>query len=221
MQRRLTRLFGELIATITILLGLFVFTTATALRQQSSAPTPPSRTPNPVGPTDPRWQRPPPNETDVRSRSMTKAVESAKEDTRVPLTVEIIRDFERLHAIREEKLVRFAASDAPDLKQLAHAASEASDRANHIKLTMPIPLSKGEQKKKAQAQANKEEEFAPALAGLNAAIKRFLDNPVFRVARPDDTELRAAAAQDLEEIIRLGARVNKLAKKMAKATGSI
>lgn len=214
MKHRLTRIATSELMT---LLGLLLFfNPASALGQQSNAPTAPSRSPNPVGPTDPRWQRPPQNEPEVKFRSLTKAVDSAKEEESAPLIMEITQDFERMHAIREEHLVPLSTARVPDYKRLSRVASELTNRANHIRFNISFPLATGDDRKGTSRQSRRDEDIAPMLTELNALIKSFLDNPVFRMARPDDKELRAAAGRDLEGIIKLSERVNKLAKRMSK-----
>lgn len=194
-----------------------LFGSLSAFGQQSNPPTPSTpatRAAIPVGPTDPRWQRPPANESDVRLRALAKAVDSATEEERVPLIREIIRDFERIQEIREQHLVPLLTASVTDYKRLSKAASELTNRASHIKFNMAFPLSKGDNRKVTSGQSKTEEDLPLMLTELNAVIKSFLDNPVFRMARPDDKELRVAADRDLEGIIRLSERVNKLAKRM-------
>lgn len=216
-KRLLTRLAKSklLMALVALLFG-----SLSAFGQQSNPPTPSTaatRAAIPVGPTDPRWRRPPPNESDVRLRSLSSVFDSATEEERVPLMMEIIRDFERMQIIREQQLVTLSTASVPDYKRLSRAASEITNRANHIRFNVPFPLSKGDNSKGTVGRNNSHEDLALMLTDLNAVIKSFLDSPVFRMASPDDKELRAAAGRDLERIIRLSELVNKLAKRMSKA----
>jgi hypothetical protein len=135
--------------------------------------------------------------------------------------MEITQDFERMHAIREEQLVPLSTAMVPDYNRLSRVASELTNRANHIRFNIPFPLATGDNRKGTSRQGRRDEDIAPMLTELNALIKSFLDNPVFRMARPDDKELRAAAGRDLEAIIKLSERVNKLAKRMSKAAGPV
>ncbi len=196
------------------LLGLLVFHgTESAFGQQSSPSTAPSKTPNPVGPNDPRWQRPPANESEVRFRSLTRSIDSVGEEEGDDKTMELVRDFDRIQYFREK--YQDPLSTAPNYKLLSQAASELTNHANHIRLNVPFPLSRSD-KKEVYIQRNGDEDLAVLLHDLNAVIKSFLDNPVFRMAHPDDKELRASAGRDLQAIIKLGERVNKLAKRLSK-----
>ncbi len=51
---------------------------------------------------------------------------------------------------------------------------------------------------------------------VNRVMKSFLENPVFHVNSPNDTELRSAAGSDLEAIISLSQTINKVAKTLSK-----
>jgi len=212
MEHRFSRLAAsQLMMT---LLGLLAFhNLSSALGQQSSPPTAPSRTPSPVGPNDPRWQRPPSNESEVRFRSLTKSVDSVREEEGDDKTTELVRDFEWIHSFREA--YQDPHSIVANYTRLWHDAAELTNHANHIRLNVPFPLSRVD-KKQVPVQNNGAEDLAVVLADLNAVITSFLDNPVFRMAPPDDKELRVSAGRDLQAIIKLSERVNKLAKKLGK-----
>ncbi|HSB08374.1 MAG TPA: hypothetical protein VLM38_02600, partial [Blastocatellia bacterium] len=52
------------------------------------------------------------------------------------------------------------------------------------------------------------------LPELSRTIKSFLDNPVFRVNSPNDSDLRSNAGNDLEKIIKLSKTINKIARQL-------
>jgi hypothetical protein len=132
------------------------------------------------------------------------------------LAAEFAEDFERLRRINRERIASLSSSSALDYKELSLVTGEINSRAKRIKSNSPLALKekKGE-KRTYEADAARLGSMLPELGRL---IDSFLGNPVFHTASVHDDELRSAAGRDLESIIRLSDTINKIAKRLARAS---
>jgi hypothetical protein len=128
---------------------------------------------------------------------------------------ELAEDFERLGRLNREKIRPFLAASTVDYQELYKVTGEINNRARRIKSNSPIELKdkKGD-KSDYEFDAARLRSVIPELGRL---IDTFLGNPVFHTASPRDDELRSNAGRDLESIIRLSGKINKIAKRMAKS----
>lgn len=127
---------------------------------------------------------------------------------------QIKEDFERIQIVNGDVL----QSARADLGQLAAAAAEVHRRASRLASNLFPP----EQEKKPKAAAKEDadaRDLKALLAALDASVERFVHSPLFqniKVVNPDDS---AKARRELEEIIRLSARVGKEAERLKKSGG--
>lgn len=130
------------------------------------------------------------------------------------LASQLAQDLERLGQINAEKIVPMSSGKSLDYKTLAQASAEIKARATRIKFYSPLALiDRTGQKIRCEADAN---HLGTMLPQLSRAIRSFVDNPVFRISAPNDSELRSVAAHDLEGIIKLSDTINKIAKRLCK-----
>jgi len=137
------------------------------------------------------------------------------ESTNSRLANQLIEDFDRLWQINTDTIAPLSTAGSVDYKKLSEATAEIKQRATRIKNTIALAVEdkKGEKVRYALEAAK----LGSVLAELDRVIKSFIGNPVFRVNSPNDTELRLAAARDLEAIITLSETVNKVAKSLSKS----
>ena len=132
------------------------------------------------------------------------------------LAAELAEDFERLMRINKEKLARLASSESLDYKELSQPAGEINKRAKRIKSNTPVLV-----KEKKVETASYQEDAATLgsmLPELSRMIDSFLGSSIFRIASINDDELRSTAGRNLEGIIRLSETINKIAKRLARAS---
>jgi hypothetical protein len=131
------------------------------------------------------------------------------------LAAQLVQDIERLWEINTETIVPQSSAATVNYKSLSQATAEIKDRATRIKniVGFAIDGKKGE-RVRYDADSLKLESLLP---DLGRAIKSFFENPVFRVNSPNDAELRSDAGRDLESIIKLSQKINKLAKSLGKS----
>ena len=126
----------------------------------------------------------------------------------------LAEDLEQLEQVNTEKLVPLLSATPIDYKSLAQISAEIKNRATRIKFYSPVVLiDKTGQKVRFEADPN---QLGTMLPQLTNAIKKFIDNPIFRVRAPNDVERRSAAAHELEGIIKLSDAINKIAKRLGK-----
>jgi hypothetical protein len=126
----------------------------------------------------------------------------------------LAEDLEQLEQINSSRLVPLSSATPLDYRNLAQTSAEIKNRATRVKFYSPVALvDKTGQKVQFEADASQLGTMLPQLSGM---IKKFVENPVFRVSAPNDAELRSAAAHDLEGIIKLSDAINKIAKRLGK-----
>lgn len=189
----------------------------TAAQTNKPMPTPPTKPPTsenqPIGP-NPRTQRQAATEMDVLLS--TRETESSLERERRRLDDQLARDLQRLEEVESRQIASFASARSLDYKALAQVTGEVRDRAIRIKFNTPLLLKiKKPEKIEYEEDAGKLSELVPE---LSRQIKGFLDNPVFRVNSPNDSDLRSKAGLALEKIIKLSKVINRIAKRLSKGS---
>jgi hypothetical protein len=141
------------------------------------------------------------------------------EENRRQLAAQLGLDFQRLEQLNNEQiapLLRAGAVDGKlDYKRLSRAAIEIKDRATRIKYYIPLSLRFKRDKIRHNTHDDKLDSMLPELSGV---IKSFISNPVFHEHDRNDAELRSNAGHDLEGIIKLSETINKIARRLAKAS---
>lgn len=192
-----------------------------ALRAQQATPPPSGRRGSPSGRPSSATQPNRNNETvnqralDLEMLSTSGRRDRSAESTNSRLANQLIEDFDRLWQINTDTIAPLSTAGSVDYKKLSEATAEIKQRATRIKNTIALAVEdkKGEKVRYALEAAK----LGSVLAELDRVIKSFIGNPVFRVNSPNDTELRLAAARDLEAIITLSETVNKVAKSLSKS----
>lgn len=132
------------------------------------------------------------------------------------LAAELAEDFDRLGRINREKIVPLSSSTNYDYKELSQTAGEINKRAKRIKSNSPLPLK--EKKVEKAGYAPEVSDVGTLLPELSRLIDSFLGSSIFHVTSVNDEELRSTTGRDLEGIIRLSDTINKIAKRLAKAS---
>lgn len=190
-----------------------------SINAQRQRPTPPPPPPPGEPRSDPKSDRP---GTDVRSFERAAAEiqlllssrnrELNTERERRRLDNQLNQDLQRLEELEKREIAPLSSAKSLDYKTLEHVTSEIRDRATRIKFNTPLLLKiKKTEKAVYEEDAGKLRSFLPE---LSRTIKSFLDNPVFRVNSPNDSDLRSSAGNDLEKIIKLSKTINKIAKQL-------
>jgi hypothetical protein len=157
----------------------------------------------------------------LRSLSGLNERPARKEPDTRPSYQQVAEDFEQLQLRNYQLSVAAAESETPlDYDLVGGEAAEVRRRASRLKSALALPAVKGDQKQKKGEEPPTPEGVRAAAASLDALVKSFVWNPVFR--RPDvlDAENSAKAARDLEDILRLSEQVRKAAEALGKKKGS-
>ncbi|MFY9556021.1 MAG: hypothetical protein WAV20_05230 [Blastocatellia bacterium] len=199
---------------------VIAITAPASLSAQRPTPTPP----NPGSPSN----RPPPPPRGPEARRaeealfdlemliMRKSAEAEIVRERREKAARLTEDFERLERLNAERIAPLSSTTSIDYKELSTATAEIKDRAVRIKYSIALPL-KGKKSEKIRYEPDADR-LSFLLPELSRVITSFLGNPVFRLSSPNDEELRSAARQDLESIIKLSETINKIAKRLSKAS---
>jgi len=145
-----------------------------------------------------------------RHKSVNRRVEANR-----AAQAQLREDFSRLYELQQSQLLPTSPALALDNEMLLKSTEEIKTRAMRIRQNLLLMLAERDEKKKKE-YAVTESDLRPSASELRALIHRFVNSPVFQVNRPNDKELRIAAREDLEAIIKLSDGINKAAKKLTK-----
>src|SRR5687767_12823914 len=186
-------------------------------QKRGTVPSPPSAPPSSEAPAAARPNAPNPRTADqatlemqiLMSRRWTLPdLERERRRAANQLTINL----ERLRQIEAESIAP-ASLKVVDYKNLARVTAEIKERALKIKFNLPFVLkSRGEKIRREADPA----QLGSMLSELSRVIKSFVANPALRVNSPNDAELRAAAGNDMEGIIKISETINKIAKALSK-----
>lgn len=126
---------------------------------------------------------------------------------------QIIEDFERLQVVNREMMLASVTLDAPACKQISKLAEEMNKRARRLKTNLGVPDVEGE-KKNSETPAMDETQFRASLHALNASVKSFVGNPIFKDPRVTDVRELANLRRDITNVIDLSRTTKKAAVKL-------
>lgn len=136
-----------------------------------------------------------------------------------PAYRDVEEEFEQLQ-LRNYSLSRVAEPDSPlDYALVRKEAAEVRKRASRLQAYLALPEPAKGQKQNKDAEALTPEGLRAAVASLDALVKSFVWNPVFR--RPDvvNLEQSSKAASDLEGILTMSEQIRRGAENLAKGAG--
>src|ERR1041384_1762242 len=203
------------VRSVTVLLLLMGGQQSILAQRSGTAPYPPAKTNQASRP-----YTPPGSDSPGTGTAFDRSAGGGDPETRMlrrRVAAELAEDFTRLRRITIEKVLPLSTATSLDYNALCQVTGEISNRAKRIKSNSPIALKEKKGDKPAyELDVARLGSVLPELARL---IENFLGNPVFHTASTHDDELRSAAGRDLANIIRLSETINRIAKRMAKASG--
>ena len=199
----------------------FILTAPASLSGQKRRPTPSPPTKSPSSDSPSPTSRPILELRSAEQASMEMGILMSRrtlttdlERQRNRAKARLAEDLDQLEQINTSKLVPLSSATPIDYKNLAQTTAEIKNRATRVKFYSPVALvDKTGQKFRVEADAS---QLGIMLPQLSSTIKKFVENPVFRVSAPNDAQLRSAAGHDLEAIIKLSDAINKIAKRLSK-----
>ena len=212
----MTKLRRERIASALVVVSALVLTQVAA--QMSSA----QKKGDPAPPSTGNQPRPASAGTDANQSFLDlellvsgKSLRTSPDEYRRQLAAQFDIDIRRLEQLNDEQLAPLLHAGALDYKTLSRTAAEIRDRATRIKYNATLSLKKKGEKVQYEEHGNELDSMLPELSSV---IKSFTGNPVFHERDRNDAELRSAAGHDLEGIIKLSGTINKIAKRLARAS---
>jgi hypothetical protein len=208
--------------------SLFVALTIATLFSQVSAQTTVARPPSPAVPaggartseiTDP------PSIIERQYMMRQMEIEAGKP----PLTAEqkklalaqIADDYAQIQVINNKMMSAAMKAPVPNYASIAETIAEIGKRAGRIKTNLPLP---GDDKKEANAKPVEYKNVVDpsgmkaSLLFLDAAIMRFVNNPIFNNTSVVPVREAAKAKRDLDTIVEFSNLIGKDAKKLSKTS---
>ncbi len=137
---------------------------------------------------------------------------------------QIKEDFERMQIVNGDVL---QAPGAPNYARLAEAAEELKRRATRLSSNLFPPTPERSRRRRKKDDGTKDaagaepdrRDLKSLLSALDESIARFVNSPIFQNTKVVNPEESAKARKELEEIIKLSARVEQEAARMKKPSG--
>src|SRR5262245_31793370 len=142
-----------------------------------------------------------------------------KDELNQAMMSQLREDFLKLYELRQNQLLPTLTAISLEYQTITKATEEIKTRASRIRQNLLSMLSVRDEKKKKEYTI-KENELPASCSELSTLINRFVNSPVFQVNSPNDNELKIAAREDLEGIIKLSDNINKVARKLMKSPNS-
>lgn len=205
------------IVKLPLLVVCFLVACTSVSAQKIGQPYPPAKSLPSQGnaaPNDPRT--PGGGDSISESRRREKPEDTATILLRRQRLAELSEDFQRLKRINKEKLLPLSFAQALDYKEISQTVAEINSRAKRIRSNTPLSLQ--DKKTEKTSYDESDERLAPLMIELTKTIDSFLGNSGFQTVSADDNESRTNAGRNLENMIRLSASINKIAKRLAKTT---
>ena len=142
-------------------------------------------------------------------------------DTR-PSYQQVADDFQQLQLSNYSLSGALTPGAELDYKKVEEEAAEVRRRASRLKSALALPVQKGGQGEKKAAAAPSAaaapgaEGLKAPVAALDALVKSFVWNPVFRNPGVLDAENSTRAGRELEEILRLSEQIREAARALGK-----
>ncbi len=125
---------------------------------------------------------------------------------------QIQQDFERILTLHNEIVHAITANETLVVDFVSDATAEIRKRATRLQTTLAFQKSDpSEQNRRKQVDDG---QLKDALIALCQHIESFITNPVIRTPGTVDAQQSARAGRDLEDVIELGDRINKSAKRL-------
>jgi len=170
----------------------------------------PSRPPGEVDPARARFEDTSKREMQLRGLGNTSKPADPKQLQ--ALMDQVQQDFERILTIHNEIVHAITGNETLVVDFVSDATAEIRKRATRLQTTLAFQKSDPiEQNGRKQVDDG---QLKDALIALCQHIESFITNPVIRTPGTVDAQQSARAGRDLEDVIELGDRINKSAKRL-------
>jgi hypothetical protein len=133
-----------------------------------------------------------------------------------PAYTDVAHDFEQLQLVNYSLASAIAPAVALDYELIKKESAEVSKRASRLKNVLALPEVEGQKAQGSAADVQTPEGLRSAVASLDALVKSFAWNPVFRQPDVVDLEQSSKASRDLAGIIVLSEQIRKGASELFK-----
>jgi hypothetical protein len=130
------------------------------------------------------------------------------------LMAEVQQDFERILTLHNEIVRVITTDEALPVGFVSDATAEIRKRATHLQTLLPFEKPDSRERTRDKRKQFSDGQMKDALVMLCKHIESFVTNPVIENPGTVDAEQSARARSDLADLIELGARINKSARRL-------
>ena len=172
------------------------------------------RPPNDVDPARARFEENSKREMQLRGLGSTPGKGSDPKQLQA-LKAQVQEDFERILSLHNQIVRAINTNEKLAIDFVSDATTEIKKRATRLQTTLAFEKpAASEQVRNLRVQPN-DSQMKDALVTLCKHIESFITNPVIKTPGTVDAQQSARAGRDLEDVIELGDRINKSARKLA------
>lgn len=133
-----------------------------------------------------------------------------------PAYADVAHDFEQLQLVNYSLANAAGDGKSLDFELIRKGASAVRERATRLKGYLSLPEVGAQKAQGAAAETETQEGLRSSVASLDALVKSFAWNPVFRQPNVVDLEQSSKASRDLAGIIALSEQIRKGAAELCK-----
>lgn len=135
---------------------------------------------------------------------------------RAAVMKQIRTDFKELQQLNNKMMAKAWESETLDYSYMSEMVSRIKGKATRLRLRMQLPAEDEPFKTDPDHVISNSRDFRAALLILDAAIMRFVKNPVFQTPHSLELQLATKASHDLETVISLSVDLKKTALRLSK-----
>ena len=148
----------------------------------------------------------------LREPGKVKGIELSPEEHKY-FVDQIFEDFERIQIVNRELTQISANLNGAAYKQMSNLAGEMNKRAKRLKNNLGIPGFAPSEKDSEKVHNLDDAQLKTSLQTLNASVKGFVTNPIFKDPRVTDVRHLESLRRDISTVIELSDEVKKAASK--------
>jgi len=148
-------------------------------------------------------------------RNLERVDRRSPEERRLAMA-KIKEDFKQIQVLNNDVMRSLSSSQTPDYKLIVKATDEMKKCALRLKTNLYLPESEKDAKLAKPQDDKHQPQLAPALSSIDSLIASFVANPVFKSPGVIDVQFSAKARRDLDRIITLSERAQRIARQQRK-----
>jgi len=148
-----------------------------------------------------------------KDRVTNETVGERRDRANTPTTKQAVEDFLELQKINQQ-IQQMTKAEPLELEKIAAAAKQISGRAARLRTSLSLPIPPNENNKTGLVVSSSTDQLLEHIKELDASIKAFVTNPIFRQMNDSTKNLPMEASVHLRKVIALSKLLEEGAKRL-------